>query len=66
TASRNGDALSLPTERLGVPAGSSRRSGSRLVDTATPPCQSGNLFVATNLKLDSSSPYSLSDIWLVS
>ncbi|XLR03986.1 hypothetical protein S83_070184, partial [Arachis hypogaea] len=64
TASWNGDALPPPTERLGARAGSSRKSGSRLADTAAPPCRSGNLFVATNLKLDSSSPYSLSDIWL--
>ncbi|RYQ83952.1 hypothetical protein Ahy_B10g102838 [Arachis hypogaea] len=64
TARRSGDAPPAPTEQLGAPVGSSRRSRSRLVDTAAPLCRSGNLFVETNLKLDSSSPFSLSDIWL--
>ncbi|XLR03993.1 hypothetical protein S83_070191, partial [Arachis hypogaea] len=54
TASRSGDAPPPPAERLGAPARFGRRSGSRLVDAAAPPCRSGNLFVATTLKLDSS------------
>ncbi|XLU74053.1 hypothetical protein S245_033106, partial [Arachis hypogaea] len=64
TASRSGDAPPPPAERWGAHAVSGRRSRSRLVDAAVPPCRSGNLFVTTNLKFDSSSPYSLSDIWL--
>ncbi|XLR03992.1 hypothetical protein S83_070190, partial [Arachis hypogaea] len=58
TASRSGDAPPPPAEWLGAPARFGRRSGSRMVDAAAPLCRSGNLFVATNLKLDSSSPYS--------
>ncbi|XLS74450.1 hypothetical protein HN51_031315 [Arachis hypogaea] len=55
TTSRSNDAPPPPVKRLEALAGSGWRSGSRLVDAAVPPYRSGNLFVATNLKLDSSS-----------
>ncbi|XLU74052.1 hypothetical protein S245_033105, partial [Arachis hypogaea] len=54
TTSRSDDAPPPPVKRLEALAGSGWRSGSRLVDAAAPPYRSGNLFVATNLKLDSS------------
>ncbi|XLT13128.1 hypothetical protein HN51_058818, partial [Arachis hypogaea] len=62
TVNLSGDASPPPAERLGAPVGYGQRSGSRLVDAAVPPYRSENLFVATNLKLDSYSPYSLSDV----
>ncbi|XLR47223.1 hypothetical protein S83_031883 [Arachis hypogaea] len=65
TTSRSDDAPPPLVKRLEALAGSRWRSGSRLVDAAAPSYRSGNLFVVTNLKLDSSSPYSLLDVWLV-
>ncbi|XLS74443.1 hypothetical protein HN51_031308 [Arachis hypogaea] len=55
TTSRSDDAPPPLVKRLEALAGSRWRSGSRLVDAAAPSYRSGNLFVVTNLKLDSSS-----------
>ncbi|XLR54192.1 hypothetical protein S83_004864, partial [Arachis hypogaea] len=58
---RSGDALPPPAEWLETPAESRQKSESGLLDAIAPPCQNGNLFAATNLKLCSSKPYSLQD-----